>query len=83
MPEGSDDGDEAVTPRDRILAALATLGSDEAEVLALVSERLAMGRRQYGELRPATDPRDFAREALRARRLRRRRTGSCTSPQHS
>lgn len=51
-------------PRDRILAALGTLGPDEAELLALVSERLAMGRRQYGELHPATDPRSFEREAL-------------------
>lgn len=51
-------------PRYRILVALDTLGPDEAEVLALVAERLAMGRRQYGELRPATDPRDFGREAL-------------------
>jgi hypothetical protein len=37
---------------------------DEAAVLALVAERLAMGRRAYGELRPATDPRSFEREAL-------------------
>lgn len=52
------------TPRDRILGALATLGTDEAAVLALVAERLAMGRRTYGELRPATDSRRFEREAL-------------------
>lgn len=51
-------------PRARLLAALETLGADEAEVLALVAERLAMGRRLYGELRPATDTRDFGREAL-------------------
>lgn len=53
-----------MTPRDRILAALDALGPDEAEVLALVAERLAKGRRQYGELHPATDPRRFEREAL-------------------
>jgi hypothetical protein len=53
-----------VTARDRILAALDELGADEADVLALVAERLAMGRRTYGELRPATDPRSFEREAL-------------------
>jgi hypothetical protein len=53
-----------VNTADRIAAALAELGPDEAEVLALVAERLAMGRRQYGELRPATDPRSFGREAL-------------------
>ena len=53
-----------MTARARILAALDQLGPDEGAVLALVAERLAMGRRMYGELHPATDPRDFAREAL-------------------
>jgi hypothetical protein len=53
-----------VTPLERIFAAIDALGSDEREVLAVVAERLAMGRRLYGELHPATDPRDFAREAL-------------------
>lgn len=53
-----------MTARDRILAALDSLGADESEVLALIAERLAMGRRQYGELHPATDPRDFGHEAL-------------------
>lgn len=53
-----------MTPRDRILVALADLGPDEAEVLALVAERLVTGRRTYGELKPATDCRDFRREAL-------------------
>jgi hypothetical protein len=52
------------SPRERIAAAVAELGVDEHEVIALVAERLAMGRRMYGELRPATDSRDFAREAL-------------------
>lgn len=53
-----------MTTRDRIMAALDTLGADEGDVLALVAERLVMGRQIYGEMRPATDPRDFAREAL-------------------
>lgn len=53
-----------MTPRDRVLAVLDTLDPDEADVLVLVAERLAVGRQQYGELRPATDPRDFARECL-------------------
>jgi hypothetical protein len=53
-----------LTQRDRILAALVDLGPDEAEVLALVAERLVTGRRAYGELKPASDRRDFAREAL-------------------
>jgi hypothetical protein len=52
------------TPRERILGALGELGADEAAVLALVAERLASGRRVYGELHPATDPRSFEREAL-------------------
>jgi hypothetical protein len=52
------------TPYDRILAALAKLGADESAVLALVAERLAMGRELYGELHVADDARDFAREAL-------------------
>ena len=53
-----------MTARDRILAALDELGTDEGEVLALVAERLVMGRRAYGELHAATDARDFGREAL-------------------
>jgi hypothetical protein len=53
-----------VTTRERILAALDRLGADELEVLAIVSERLVMGRSQYGELQLATDRRDFRHEAL-------------------
>lgn len=53
-----------MTPAERIHAALAELGADEAEVLALVAERLAAGRRTYGELQLATDRRDFREEAL-------------------
>jgi hypothetical protein len=55
-----------VTPRERILAALDLLGdeADEAEVLALLAERLVAGRAQYGALQLATLRRDFRREAL-------------------
>ena len=53
-----------MTARERIIGALDGLGPDEGDVLALVAERLAMGRRAYGELHLATDPRDFRREAL-------------------
>ena len=54
-----------MSARERIIASLEVLGNDETEVLALVAERLAgPGRRTYGELHPATDRRDFAREAL-------------------
>ncbi len=53
-----------MSPRDRILASLAALGDDEAEVLALVAERLVAGRAVYGPLQLATDRRDFRHEAL-------------------
>lgn len=53
-----------MTPGQRIAEAASILGADELEVLAIVAERLADGRRRYGELRPATDPRDFGTEAL-------------------
>lgn len=48
----------------RITQAASILGPDELEVLAVVAERLAEGRRRYGELRPESDRRDFALEAL-------------------
>lgn len=56
--------DHVAAARDRILSALEGLGPDELAVLALIAERLATGRRQYGELRLSTDRRDFGREAL-------------------
>lgn len=46
-----------------IYVAAASLGPDELRVLRAVTERLVLGRRQYGELDLATDPRDWAREA--------------------
>jgi hypothetical protein len=52
--------------RERIIAAIDGLGdeSDEAEVLALLSERLLAGRAQYGLLQLSSDRRDFRREAM-------------------
>lgn len=52
-----------MTARERVLAALAGMAPDEAEVVALVAERLAAGRRTYGALDLATDARDLRREA--------------------
>jgi hypothetical protein len=53
-----------MTSRDRIIATLDRLAGDELDVLALVAERLAVGREQYGQLELASDTRDFGREAL-------------------
>lgn len=53
-----------MTPGRRIAEAASILGDDELELLAVIAERLAEGRRRYGELRPASDRRDFAHEAL-------------------
>lgn len=48
----------------RLSTIAARLGTDEIAVLALVAQRLLLGRERYGALRLATDRRDFAREAL-------------------
>lgn len=54
-----------MSARERILAALDKLGSDELELVALIAERAAaQGRHAYGELVVATDPRRFEQEAL-------------------
>ncbi|MGD0948608.1 MAG: hypothetical protein ABSA52_14405 [Candidatus Binatia bacterium] len=50
--------------RRRLTSISTHLGRDELAVLVLVSERLRVGRRRYGELRLDTDTRDFRREAL-------------------
>lgn len=50
--------------RGRLLAAAEALGPDELQVLALVAERVALGRRLYGSLALRSDQRDFRREAL-------------------
>ncbi|MFW5875727.1 MAG: hypothetical protein ACOCXM_03225 [Myxococcota bacterium] len=55
---------QAADPRARLDAAAGALGDDEIRVLALVAERLAMGRRQYGPLELQTDGRAFHQEAL-------------------
>jgi hypothetical protein len=51
------------TTRERLLAAVADLGSDELEAVALVAERLVAGAGHYGRLDLATDRRDFRHEA--------------------
>ncbi len=45
-------------------AIVEQLAPDELAVLVLKAERLRRGRRRYGDLRVATDRRDFVREAL-------------------
>jgi hypothetical protein len=50
--------------RARIAEALDRLGPDEQLVVALVAERLVMGRTAYGPLRVQRDRRDFTHEAL-------------------
>lgn len=47
----------------RLLEAVNQLGPDERAVLLLQAERLARGRRDYGELVLETDTRNFCREA--------------------
>ena len=64
-PYGHANGKAKSTPRPEPLFAIAEqLGPDELAVLTLLPERLRGGRRIYGELRLATDTRDFTREAL-------------------
>lgn len=58
------DAEHPPTPRERIAAALASLGPDELEVIATIAERAAMGRRLYGELAIASDRRDLSAEAV-------------------
>jgi hypothetical protein len=53
-----------VSSLEHLTTTAAALGPDELQVLVLVAERLAVGRQRYGALRVATDPRDFATEAL-------------------
>jgi hypothetical protein len=47
----------------QLLLICAELGPDERRVIALIAERLAAGRRIYGELDLEADRRDFAAEA--------------------
>lgn len=53
---------ERAALRARIDDAVDRLGEDEIYVLAVIAERLAAGRRSYGELRLATDGRDWRQE---------------------
>lgn len=53
---------ERAALRARIDDAVDRLGADELRVLALVAERLAAGRRSYGELRLHSDARDWRQE---------------------
>jgi len=60
MRSNSGDRQSAVNRLDR---ARAELNADEIEVLALVAERLVMGRIQYGPLNIDRDPRDWGLES--------------------
>lgn len=48
----------------RLTAVAEQLGAGEIAVLLLVADRLHKGQAQYGNLDPATDRRDFRREAF-------------------
>lgn len=50
--------------RDQLSDAATRLGVDEMRVLVAIAARLALGRRQYGDLDIASDTRDWRREAL-------------------
>ncbi len=54
--------DQAV--RDEIADTLDDLSGDELLVIRRIVDRIAMGRKQYGELRLAGDKRDWDEEAL-------------------
>lgn len=47
----------------KLAKLIVQLGPDEIRVLERIAERLAMGRKQYGELAVENDPRDWKREA--------------------
>lgn len=53
-----------MTALERLHAAVADLGDDEVAVLAEAAERLRAGRGYYGELRLATERRDFVGDAV-------------------
>ena len=52
-----------VTSADKIVALLSHLNDDETTVLLRITERLVIGRKQYGALDVATDRRDWTKEA--------------------
>lgn len=51
------------SPAEEIAALLPDLNDDEQRVLLTIAKRLAMGRKQYGALDLATDPRTWTNEA--------------------
>lgn len=55
--------DAAAALRRRLLGHARELGADELRVLLATAERLRRGRVEYGELRVATDARNWMREA--------------------
>lgn len=52
----------SLADRTALTVILDDLGDDEVRVLLAIARRLAMGRRQYGELALETDRRDWRRE---------------------
>lgn len=56
--------EQLVEARSRVASLAELLGFDELHVLELVAHGLARGRSVYGELRVATDARDFTNEAI-------------------
>ncbi len=55
---------DALRQLDRLTTIAEQLGAAELSVLLLVAERLLEGRRRYGALNLATDPRDWQAEGL-------------------
>lgn len=55
---------DALRQLEQLNGVAAMLGPDELAVLLLVAQRLAKGRRQYGELHIGSDRRCFPVEAL-------------------
>jgi hypothetical protein len=63
MNENKQTDDQDAAAIANVLAILGALGTDEVRVLLRIARRLAAGRRSYGLLDIARDPRDFQREA--------------------
>ncbi len=52
-----------MTSSDKIVALLNHLNADETEVLLRITQRLVLGRQQYGALDISTDKRNWAEQA--------------------
>lgn len=52
-----------MTSADKVVALLSELNEDETEVLLRITERLVLGRQQYGALAIDSDQRDWAEQA--------------------